>query len=130
MTEEQIRELTGTLRAAIVEEIENRIGRVIAVVEHVDEMDRRAYSVEKRLERAVLALVDADGALATRLARAESVLKTIAVPTNGLTETHEAAKKTYPPAVETLERAAPKEPRTKWYWMGWRATGPKGRDPS
>lgn len=48
---------------------------------------------------AVNALIDADIALAKRLDRAESVLKTIGVPTNGLQETHEAARVAYSPDI-------------------------------
>lgn len=67
MTEEEFHRLGELTRAVIVEEIESRIGRVIAVAEAADTAVARTDALAGKLADVTAALVAADGAILERL---------------------------------------------------------------
>lgn len=109
MTEEEFYRLGELTRAAIVEEIDSRIGRVIAVAEHVNELDGRTLTLADRLTKITAALVEADGALSQRIDGLENFAASFA-PGNGYEDTRKALEGVLPPG-SVIEYVGPPRKR-------------------
>lgn len=75
MTEEQFSHLSATLHQAIDDEIEARIGKVVAVAEDAAEARQRTEALARKLADVTTALVAADGALAERVEELELAVR-------------------------------------------------------